>query len=282
MGHVIAALYVWGIGKALNGKIILRIEDHDKSRCRKEYEESIYRDLEWLGLTWDYGPVDFSPSSFRQSDCNARYEAALDNLKKSSKLYFCNCSRKDIAADSLNHTEELLYPGTCRGKNIFLNPQAGLRWVMPETQISFIDGFKGPITQIPCKQCGDLLLKDRQQQWTYQFAVVVDDHEQKVNMIIRGEDLLASTGRQILLGRILYGHNEISYFHHPLLHDNQGMKLAKRQKSAAIALRRESHVPAENILGEAALLMGLQRDQNPIKLDELFAFIKEKVLKEKR
>jgi glutamyl-tRNA synthetase/glutamyl-Q tRNA(Asp) synthetase len=135
--------------------------------------------------------------------------------------------------------------------------------------IAFDDLVLGPQRQNPAEQCGDLLLKDRRYNFTYQLAVVVDDIKQGVNLVIRGQDLTASTGRQIWLGRRLGREVDARFAHHPLLVDETGRKLGKRFLSAALTQRRLAGERAEDVLGEAAYLGGLVQERRAVEVGEL-------------
>jgi glutamyl-tRNA synthetase/glutamyl-Q tRNA(Asp) synthetase len=197
LGHIVNAIYVWGVARALNGRVLLRIEDHDRIRSRREYEAALLQDVEWLGFRADEGPI-------RQSDDLAAYEEALSLLTQSHHVYACDCSRKDIAAAALvSPGAEVPYSGRCRTRALGGDSGCGLRVELAAGAESFDDGLQGKQVQEPAAQCGDLLVRDRDGHWTYQFAVTVDDVRQRVDLVIRGVDLLASTGRQIRLARML-------------------------------------------------------------------------------
>jgi len=199
LGHVVNAIYVWGVARANDGRVALRIEDHDRSRCRVEYERALLDDLDWLGFVPDEGTTaEFraGTTNFRQSDNEWRYAAAITALELRGLVYVCRCSRADIAwlvPDRPN--EEMRYPGTCRDAALPPNASLQRRMKLGGARERFFDLLLGPQEQQPRTQCGDLLLRDRLGQWTYQFAVTVDDLEQDIDVVIRGEDLLPSTGR---------------------------------------------------------------------------------------
>jgi glutamyl-tRNA synthetase/glutamyl-Q tRNA(Asp) synthetase len=197
LGHVVNAIFVWGLARAQRGRVLLRIEDHDRARSRREFERAILEDLDWLGFHADAPCV-------RQSDRTSIYEAALAKLRAASLIYACECSRAAIAA-STQPGQELRYPGTCANKTLPERPGLGLRVRLAPSLERFTDLRHGPREQHPHEQSGDLLVRDRAGNWTYQFAVTVDDMDQGVTLVIRGDDLLASTGRQIQLARLLGG-----------------------------------------------------------------------------
>ena len=262
LGHVSNAVWTWGIARAAAGTVLLRIEDHDRGRCRPEYERAIREDLEWLGLRPD--------RESRQSDDAAVYREALERLgRTTNRVYGCRCSRADIARLSdLADGEELRYPGTCRDLGI-PPQQGGIRVVLGEATVSFDDIRLGPQQQTPARQCGDLLLRDATGNWTYQLAVTVDDARQGITLVIRGEDLLASTGRQILLGKMLGREHPAAFLHHPLIVNEEGAKLSKRDRATGIRELRASGRSPESVLGEAAWRTGLLPDLRPLAVSEL-------------
>ncbi len=258
-GHAAHMLYVWGVAGLLGGRVLLRVEDHDRQRCRPDYEAALLEDLDWLGFE-PANAVRADPSEFRQSDCDRAYATALDRLAARGLVYRCTCSRRALervvpaAADG-----ERPYPGLCRGRNCLSSSPHGLRlaWEDGAPPESFDDGFLGSQCQRPERQCGDLLLRDWLGQWTYQFAVTVDDARHGVDFVVRGSDLLSSTGRQRRLARLLGHRGPSRYFHHPLALDQTGAKLGKRRRSPAIREQRRAGACPEAVLGEAARLAGL-------------------------
>src|SRR5215475_4985252 len=175
LGHVLNALPVWDAARSgPGGRVLLRIEDHDRQRSRTVYEDAILDDLSCLGFTAD-GPL------VRQSERYAIYEDALDSLRALGRVYACSCSRSDF--------EGQRYPGTCREKHLREGPGLGLRVRLDDIVVRFVDRRLGPQTQEPLAHGGDVLVRDRDGNWTYQFAVTVDDWTQGVNLVVRGEDL---------------------------------------------------------------------------------------------
>ncbi len=261
---MVNAIWTWGIARAAGGRVLLRIEDHDRGRCRPEFEAAILRDLAWLGLEADAGPV-------RQSDRADRYAAALDRLARVTAVYGCACSRKTIAtaAGGPIEGEEIRYPGTCREKAMGPGTGLGVRATLPEEEITFHDLRLGPIRQNPAVQCGDLLLRDQPGSWTYQWCVTVDDLEDGIDLVIRGEDILESTGRQILLGRVLGRSVPATFLHHPLILGADGRKLGKREGSEGVEALRAAGGRPETVLGRAAWLSGLLECEAPIRADDL-------------
>ena len=261
LGHVANAIYVWGVARALGGRVLLRVEDHDRGRSRPEYEAAALEDLEWLGLVPDLGTLTElrrGTSPHRQSDCDRVYRAALEELTRAARVYACDCSRKEIAAEAGDLLdEETRYPGRCRGRGLPLTDGKGIRVVLNPGAETFTDARMGVVTQVPSEQCGDLLLRDRAGNWTYQFAVVVDDQRHEVDLVVRGEDLLPSTGRQIRLSRMLDRERPPVFLHHPLIRKEDGAKLSKSSGDTGIRELRRAGASRESVLGRAAWLTGL-------------------------
>jgi len=273
LGQVVNAVFVWGLAPALGGRVLLRLEDHDRGRCRPAYEEALLRDLGWLGLEPDLGPAAAAlsgPSPWRQSECAEIYQRELARLAEVQPVYACTCSRKEIAEDSPGPGGvELPYPGPCRDLGLAHGPGRGLRVVIPPGLERFEDGLLGPQSQEPAVQCGDLLLRDRLGNWTYQFAVAVDDLRQGVALVIRGEDLLASTGRQLRLARLLGRSEPAVFLHHPLLLKPSGDKLSKASGDTGIRDLRGGGATPEGVLGEAAFRIGILARARPVRAKEL-------------
>jgi glutamyl-tRNA synthetase/glutamyl-Q tRNA(Asp) synthetase len=246
LGHVLNAAWTWDVSRAWNGRVLLRIEDHDTTRCREEYEDALREDLDWLGFV----PDEVVP---RQSERHARYEEVLADLRARGLAYVCTCSRKDIAevvGDAVN--EETRYPGTCRALGLEPGPGRGWRVVMePGTEL-FTDLLLGEQVQDPSAQCGDLLVRDRLGHWTYQFAVTVDDMDQGIDLVVRGEDLLASTGRQLRLARMLGRARMPLFLHHPLIRKPGGEKLSKASGDTGVREMRAAGMTAAEVIGAAS------------------------------
>jgi glutamyl-tRNA synthetase/glutamyl-Q tRNA(Asp) synthetase len=249
LGHIVNAIFVWGVARALGGRVLLRIEDHDRERSLLEYERGILDDLAWLGLE----PDAHAP---RQSERSAAYESALATLHARGLVFACRCSRREIGAGAVPGLQPR-YAGTCRALGLSATPGLALRVRLGTGIETFDDARRGVEEQDPDAQCGDLLVRDRAGQWTYQFAVTVDDWEQNVDLVIRGEDLLSSTGRQMRLARLLGRRHPAVFLHHPLLYGPRGVKLSKSNRDAGVsALRADGWTP-EAVLGEAAARAGL-------------------------
>jgi len=285
LGHLVNAIHVWGIARAYGGLIALRVEDHDRTRCKPEYEIALHEDLEWLGLEADLAPSAtfvsgvrtdrlVAPHKYRQSDQPSRYATALARLEADALVFACACTRREIALLTSRVTgDELRYPGTCRNAMVSPRETFARRMRVDDVDVHFDDLRLGHMTQNPSAQCGDLLVRDRHANWTYQFAVTVDDLTHNVDVIIRGDDLLSSTGRQFYLARLLGRTTMPLTFHHALLRHPDGTKLSKANNDTALRERRRNGATPEALFGEAAHLVGLQatpRSLSVAALAELF------------
>ena len=257
LGHVVNAIYVWGIARALDGRVLLRIEDHDRIRSRLPFETALLDDLDWLGFEADAGRHPL----VRQSDHQAVYEAALQQLRRAYLVYACACSRKDIGGER--------YPNTCRGAGLNERRDRGLRVAMDKGMETFVDGILGPQHQSPAEDCGDLLLRDRDGHWTYQFAVTVDDVRDGITLVIRGADLLSSTGRQIRLARMLGRAEPPLFVHHPLILKPSGEKVSKSSGDTGVRELRAAGASPADVIGRAAAAVGLLPEPRAIGADEV-------------
>jgi glutamyl/glutaminyl-tRNA synthetase len=273
LGHVANAVYVWGLARALGGRVALRMEDHDRTRCRPAYEAALLEDLEWLGLEPDIGsPAELraGSSGYRQSDSGNAYTRALGRLEGEGLIFACDCSRRALAREAGDvFNQETRYAGRCRTRGLAVGPGRGLRLRVAPGIECFTDARLGPHQQEPASQCGDLLLRDRLGGWTYQLAVVVDDLRHGIDLVIRGEDLLGSTGRQILLGRHLGRVAPPVFLHHPLIRNPSGAKLSKSGGDTGLRELRAVGLPPAQVLGRAAHLAGLQESPEPLEPGDL-------------
>ena len=245
LGHVVNAIFVWGVARAAGGRVQLRIEDHDRARCRPAFESACLDDLAWLGFVPDVGLTPL----YRQQDHNARYARALARLVALDRVYACACSRRDVGSER--------YDGLCRNRGLRHSPGHGLRVRLDDLDETAMDLLHGTLTQRPAAQSGDVLVKDRAGQWTYQFAVTVDDLALDISRVIRGEDLIDSTGRQLAMARLLGRTSPPLFLHHPMIYSSPGVKLSKSAGDAGVRELREAGVPPELVVGRAAAAVGL-------------------------
>ncbi len=244
------------------GVLVLRNEDLDRARCRPEFVAAMFEDLRWFGLVWQEGPDiggDFGP--YNQSERFDRYRAALKNLREGGFIYPCTCSRKDIqAAAAAPHAvdDEILYPGTCRTKinggtiangepSARTGPPAHWRFRVPDGEtISFVDGRAGRKEFVAGRDFGDFVVWRNDDVPSYQLACVVDDAAMQISEVVRGEDLLRSTARQLLLARAL-GLCAPAFYHCPLVCDDRGERLAKRHEALSLRRLRERGAAPESL-----------------------------------
>ena len=248
LGHACAALSA-ARASGSSGRFLLRIEDIDAGRCRPEFEQAIYEDLGWLGLTWEH-PVR------RQSGHLPEYAAALDSLRGVDLLYPCFCTRKDIAAaDSAPHGPDgPVYPGTCRTLSAAeraAKMTAGLpyAWRLDTGEarartgpLAWHDRLRGPQTATP-EIFGDVVLGRKEMGTSYHLSVTLDDARQGVSLVTRGEDLFPASHLHRLLQAVL-GLPVPEWEHHALLLDEHGKRFAKRNRSVTLrALRDAGRTP---------------------------------------
>jgi glutamyl-Q tRNA(Asp) synthetase len=239
LGHVVNALHVWGAARERDGQVLLRIEDHDRQRSKLEYEAAIIEDLAWLGFKHDGDVV-------RQSERHPIYHKALQRLIDRELVYGCTCTRSEINGER--------YANTCRDQGIPLGDGVGWRVIMEPGVERFFDEILGPQEQDPSEQCGDLLVRDRLGNWTYQYAATVDDHVQRITDVIRGQDLLSSTGRQMRLARLLGRHEMPRFRHHALVMKSPAQKLSKSDGDTGVRDLRALGWSAAKVREKAATL----------------------------
>ncbi len=237
IGTARTTLFVWLFARSHGGTFILRIEDTDKERSKKEYEKNILDGLCWLGLDWDEGPDiggEFGP--YRQSERTTHYKKALQKLLKNDKAYYCFCSKETLEAQKQDveaRGEIWKYPGTCRSlskdevsANLKQKKPSVIRIRMPNKKVSFKDLIKGEST-FDLSLFGDIVIAKGLDEPLYNFAVVVDDHEMKISHVIRGEDHYSNTPKQMVIYEAL-GWKPPLFAHLPLILGQDKSKLSKR------------------------------------------------------
>ena len=261
LGNARTFLVNWLMARdATRAKIILRIEDLDGPRIKNGADHLAIEDLKWLGLNWDEGPI-------YQSTRMARYRSAIERLLTGGRAYPCTCTRKEVdAAASAPHAEDgaAVYPGTCRGRYSSIEEarersgrEPALRFDTRGAAVTFQDDFHGEQRFDVDKQLGDFVIAKTDGTPASQLAVVVDDAEVGVNEVVRGDDLLDSTPRQILLYRALGWSDRVPrYCHLPLVVGPDGRRLAKRHGDTRIATYREAGVPVGRVLALLASWCG--------------------------
>lgn len=245
---------MWDQAAATDRRVLLRIEDHDRTRSRPEFETALLEDLAWLGFVADAGPV-------RQSDDPAAYSEALERLRDAGIVYGCDCSRStfdDWAAEHGRPWHGPGCPGSCRTRDL-----AGpvLRVRGGGGSEAWMDVLIGPCGDAVAAG-GDPPIRDRDGNWTYLFAVVVDDLRQGIDLVVRGRDLLAATPDQIRLGRLLGRERPATFAHHRLVRRPDGSKLSKAAGDTGVRDLRAAGHTADEVVAMAASAIGFAGDPN--------------------
>lgn len=225
-GSMVAALGSSLSARAAGGRWLLRIEDVDTPRTVPGAAEGILRTLEQFGFEWD-GPVVWQS---RRTDA---YRAAFEALRAAERVFPCACTRREIADSALARDGTRRYPGTCRDGLAPGREARAWRLRVEPGEVSFDDAVQGLIREDVAADVGDFVLLRADGLFAYQLAVVVDDAEAGVTEVVRGADLLDSTGRQILLQRLL-GHPQPRYAHLPVASNAAGEKLSKQTLARAV------------------------------------------------
>jgi glutamyl-tRNA synthetase len=262
LGHARTFLLAWLAARQAGGRVVLRVEDIDAGRVRPDAISGAIDDLRWVGLDWDEGPDVGGPNGpYLQSQRMPAYAEALERLRAAGLVYPCVCTRADIArAASAPHAEDEgpVYPGTCRGRSlaeVATRPHAW-RFRVPRAEVAWDDLVRGPCAIDPARHGGDFVVSRSSGEPAYQLAVVVDDAIMGVTQVVRGDDLILSTPRQILLYQAL-GWPVPRFGHVPLVHDAQGRRLAKRDQAIKLASLRAEGVDPRRLIGVLARSCGL-------------------------
>jgi glutamyl-tRNA synthetase len=259
LGHARTFLVAWWRARSLGGRLLMRLEDLDGPRAKPEMAEAALRDLAWLGLDWD-GP------DYLQSTGVEEISAAAARLEARGLAYACVCSRGNVlsaqSAPQLGESEPR-YPGTCRGKYASLaaaqsetGKAAALRLRVADGNVTITDELLGERGFDIQGEVGDFVIAKRDRAPAYQLAVVVDDARQGVTEVVRGEDLWPSAARQRLLQQAL-GLPAVRYLHVPLVLDESGRRLAKRQDDLSLQELRAGGTDPRAIVAWAAKSCGI-------------------------
>lgn len=269
VGHAATFWQAQQRARAAGGTLILRVEDLDVARCRKEFRAALIDDLRWFGLEWEEGPDMGGPFvPYIQSQRGSLYLEAWNALRAADFIYPCTCSRKDVLGSAVaphDENEEPIYPGTCRPENVEAAVSAaevidmratrpplhstGLNWrfrVPDGEELTYVDLRLGEQKAVAGRDFGDFIVWRRDDVPAYQLAVVVDDAAMRITEVVRGEDLLISTFRQLLLYRALKLEPP-TFYHTPLVLDESGKRLAKRDSALSLRALRETGVEPEAI-----------------------------------
>ena len=250
LGNLFCALLSWLSAKSKGGEWLLRIEDIDPARSRKEYADLLMDDLHWLGLEWDGDPVV-------QSQRTDIYEHYFRQLQARGLTYPCYCTRADLLATQAPHESDgrVVYKGTCR----HLPPQPGrqgaMRLIVPDRDMHCTDSHYGDYMVNLSSHVGDFIIRRKDGAWAYQLAVVIDDALMGVTEVVRGRDLLLSSPQQTYVADLL-GFPHPQFIHHPLLCNGEGQRLSKRDRSLDMAALRQ-HYNASQLIGWLAFLAGI-------------------------
>lgn len=270
LGNLCCCLLAWLSAKSQGGRVVLRIEDLDQARCPRKFAELLQQDLDWLSLAADEGGDKGGPHGpYYQSERSGIYQQFYEILWKKGLVYPCFCSRSQLhAADAPHRSDgQVVYAGTCRD----LTPEQvaersrrrppAWRVKVPDETIGFTDGHLGYYQENLARDCGDFYLRRADGVFAYQLAVVVDDALMGVTQVVRGEDLLSSTPRQLWLYRTL-GLPAPEFFHMPLLLAPDGRRLSKRDGDESLENLQAKYTP-EEIIGRLAWVCGLQKAPDP-------------------
>lgn len=281
LGNITTALVSWLSARASAGRWILRIEDLDPQRSKPEFARLIEDDLHWLGLDWDEGGLaDSGPAGpYSQSRRGEIYSRYLSRLRDTGLTYPCFCTRADIMASRAPHQSDgrIVYRGTCRPEGFPAKKspypegiRAAERLYVPDRDIDFSDMVFGDRSVNLSSHCGDFVLRRADGAWAYQLAVVVDDALMGVTEVVRGCDLLLSTAQQLYIYRLL-GLEAPAFAHLPLVSNESGQRLSKRDRSMSMEALRATFTPAQ-IIGRIARMIGLDAPEEclPEQLIPLF------------
>lgn len=271
LGNARTFLVNWLLARQNGWRIVLRVEDLDGPRIKTGADREAIEDLRWLGLDWDVGPI-------YQSARRPHYAEAVQQLLAQKKAYACVCTRKEIElAASAPHAEDgaAVYPNTCRGRfervddaRLASGRDPAIRFNIGDADIEFTDAFRGP-QRFELRALGDFVIAKADHTPAYQLAVIVDDEAMGVTHVVRGDDLLDSTPRQILLYRALGLEASIpAYYHLPLVIGPDGRRLAKRHGDTRLSYYRNAGVPAERVLSLLTTWLGIKAN-GPVMLANL-------------
>ncbi len=280
LGNVRTALYNWLYARHTKGVFILRVEDTDKVRSTDEHCENLLDIMTWLGLDWDEGPRVGGPyEPYKQSERTSIYEEHLERLKAKNLVYPCYCTEEELDLErkrQLGRGHMPKYGGKCKK----LTPQeikefdaAGkpsvLRFIVPPGAIVVHDEVRGEVT-FPDDQLGDFVLTRSDKSPTYNFTVVVDDSLMKVTHVIRGEDHLSNTPKQILLYNAL-GYQPPKFAHLSIIKGSDGQKLSKRHGETSVESYKAKGYMPEPFLNYLALLGWAPKSGEILSLKEMAA-----------
>lgn len=247
LGNARTFVVNWILARRYRWRIVMRIEDLDGPRVKPEAIKQTLESLRWLGLDWDGEPTIQSHDLEPHAD-------AMDALARAAMAYPCELTRTEIAAAaSAPHAGDAAPPAVTRPRplepSVFDNRETNWRFATPDMPVTVDDAFAGRTTLIPAKDAGDFVIWTKRGMPAYQLAVVVDDARQGVTQVVRGDDLLPSAGRQVLLYQALGLGPPLAYTHLPLVLGPDGRRLAKRHGDTRLTTYQQQGVPVERIMG---------------------------------
>ena len=309
-GHLLSALYVWAAALKWGLKIHLRIEDHDQSRARPAYIAGIREDLAWLGFHYDSESIQSARSAIYEAALQelqakslvypcfcSRKQLQEENPRSETGeiIYQGKCFYRHEPPAMSNEQSALSnersevsgfrgqvlgvskrsHPERSEGSGAFHEaiPPHNLRFIVPDRTIDWHDLRLGDFHENPKLQCGDFPIRDRDNQWTYQFAVCVDDIDEHITHIVRGEDIRNSTARQIALMEALGRTERPFYLHHPLIVDENNKKLSKRELAHSLRQDKEAGITPETLFGRVCHKAHLTETEAPLSLQEAIALV---------
>ncbi len=270
LGNLMCAMLAWLSAKSRGGKCVLRIEDLDAARCPFMGENTKYLldDLDWMGISFD-GEVLW------QSQRSDIYEGYFAKLEERGLIYPCYCSRAELHAASAPHLSDgvPIYDRKCllraeRGELPPAGRKPAFRVRVPDTDVTFTDVLQGAYRENLARECSDFVVRRSDGVYAYQLAVVVDDALSGVNEVVRGNDLLSSTPRQMYLQE-LWGFSHPTYVHIPLLTDAAGRRLSKREGDGCMERVREVYTDARPVIGALAAALSLIPSPESMTVEQL-------------
>jgi len=266
IGGARTALFAWLYARKHGGKFVLRIEDTDLERSTEESVNAILEGMGWLGLDYDEGP-------FYQTHRFERYEEVIQQLLNDGKAYRCNCSKERIEKlreEQMATKEKPRYDGHCRDLNVSADEPHVIRFANPQDgEVVFDDLVRGSIT-VQNKELDDLIIKRTDGSPTYNLSVVVDDHDMQISHVVRGDDHINNTPRQINILNAM-GHNAPTYAHVPMILGEDGARLSKRHGATSVIEYREMGYLPEALINYLVRLGWSSGDQELFTLDEMIS-----------
>lgn len=262
-GNAVNFAVTAALTRALGGELRLRIDDLDAERVRPEYTVDIFETLDWLGIAWDKGPGTIGEAGeFSQQKRVELYIRLTDQLIATGQVYACTCTRSELQ----QRTGSLVYDGFCRHAQHPISGETVLRFALPDVRVVVQDVLRGELSIDLNEKSGDPVIRRRGGLPAYHVASLADDLDHEINLIVRGEDLLASTATQDVLAQALgktgQAFRDVKFLHHGLLTGEGGVKLSKSQGDSPLRELRQRGETAAFVYREAAALLRVQAADN--------------------